>query len=442
MIKRIFAVFFIYICIVIAWMTLGGTVQYRTNKQDMDLRQAVGQLWGTVQNQKAPYIYYQTKKEVKVKETTQSAETKSVEKTEEQISNHYIPLEGSDIKVDLHLDQRKKGLLWYSTYRVGFTGKYRIVNRTDSTRQIYFAFDLPSQGSVYDNFRFIVGGRAIEDIQMESGQLIHSMQLAPFQTTEIQISYNCQGMDQWWYVFGDNVTQIKNFNLTMTTDFDSIDFPANGVSPTHKKKIQGGWELMWNYSNLLSGVQIGMDMPKKLNPGPWVNNVIYFAPVSLFLFFFLTLIFTTLKDVKIHPMNYFFIGAAYFSYHLLLSYLVDHVSIHISFWICSFVSIFLVVSYMKIVVGKKFAFLDIGLSQFVFLVLFSYTFFFKGYTGLAITIMCIITLFIVMQLTAKLDWENVFVAKDKGYRDNAINSYPTTPLGSGFGNETDIKIGE
>ena len=107
-------------------------------------------------------------------------------------------------------------------------------------------------------------------------------------------------------------------------------------------------------------------------------------------------------------MNYFFIGTGFFAYHLLLAYLVDHISIHLAFWICSAVSIFLVVSYMRLVVGARFALVEVGISQFVYLVLFSYTFFFEGYTGLAITIMCIVTLFVVMQFTGRMDWETVF----------------------------------
>jgi hypothetical protein len=41
-------------------------------------------------------------------------------------------------------------------------------------------------------------------------------------------------------------------------------------------------------------------------------------------------------------------------------------------------------------------------------VLFSYAFFFKGFTGLAITIGSIVTLFVVMQLTGRIRWEEKF----------------------------------
>jgi inner membrane protein involved in colicin E2 resistance len=180
------------------------------------------------------------------------------------------------------------------------------------------------------------------------------------------------------------------------------------MAPVAKEHTASGWRLTWKYDKLLTDVKIGLAMPEKLNPGPWATKVTAAAPVSLFLYFFLLFVLTTVKKIKIHPMNFFFIGAAFFSFHLLLAYLVDHISIHLAFWICSAVSVFLVISYMRLVVGLKIAFVEISLSQLVYLVFFSYTFFFKGYTGLTITILCICTLFIVMQFTGRVDWEKLF----------------------------------
>jgi len=215
-------------------------------------------------------------------------------------------------------------------------------------------------------------------------------------------------MNQWWYIFGKNVSHIQNFKLTMITDFDKINFPENSISPTSKEKKDNGWELTWEYTDLISGVQVGMEMPQRVNPGPFVSRITFFAPISLFLFLFLMFIITTLRTVKIHPMNYFFICAAFFSFHLLLAYLADHITIYLALVISSVVSIFLVISYMRLVVGTRFAFLEIGLSQFVYLVIFSCTFFLSGYTGLAITILSIVTLFAVMQLTGRIDWAKKF----------------------------------
>jgi inner membrane protein involved in colicin E2 resistance len=91
-----------------------------------------------------------------------------------------------------------------------------------------------------------------------------------------------------------------------------------------------------------------------------------------------------------------------------MAYLVDHISIHVAFLIASAVSIALVVSYLRLVVGPRFAFREAAAAQFIYLVLFSYAFFFKGFTGLAITIGSILTLFAAMQLTGRIRWSEVF----------------------------------
>ena len=136
------------------------------------------------------------------------------------------------------------------------------------------------------------------------------------------------------------------------------------------------------------------------------GRISYFAPVSLFFFFFLVFILSTLCGKDLHPMNYFFLASAFFSFHLLLAYLADHISIHAAFAISSIVSIILVISYLRLVVDLRFAVLDAGLTQLIYLVLFSYAFFFEGFTGLAVTIGAILTLFVVMQMTGRIRWQD------------------------------------
>ena len=225
---------------------------------------------------------------------------------------------------------------------------------------------------------------------------------------KLHTAYRSQGLDTWRYDFGEGVSQIRNFTLNMHTNFKSIDFPENTISPTTKTETANGWDLTWSYKNMVSGYQIGMAMPEKLQPGPLAGQISFFAPVSLFFFFFLIFIITTLRGIDLHPMNYFFLAAAFFAFHLLLAYLADHVSIHVAFIICSLVSVFLVVSYLRLVVGLRFAAVEAGLAQLIYLILFSYAFFFQGFTGLAITIGSILTLFVVMQMTGRINWQEKF----------------------------------
>jgi hypothetical protein len=60
----------------------------------------------------------------------------------------------------------------------------------------------------------------------------------------------------------------------------------------------------------------------------------------------------------------------------------------------------------------RFASREAALAQFVYLVMFSYAFFLEGFTGLAITIGSVLTLFVVMQATGRIRWTEKFVVKN------------------------------
>jgi inner membrane protein involved in colicin E2 resistance len=429
MTKRIVSIVIIFLCTATPWIVLSETTQRRTDDLDRKLRHAVGQLWGTKQRQCAPWAVARDMVAPKKDRRGNLPEKDAPLECTPDSPAVLVPLESSDISVDLSLEHRQKGLLWYSTYQVAFAGRYRIVNHSDKPTCVTFAFMFPSERALYDSVKFRVGEEEIADLPVTKGVLSRVIPLAAGASQEVEVSYITNGMEEWWYDFGTTVNQVKNFSLTMYTDFDKIDFPDNSISPTTKEKTENGWQLQWKYTSLLSAVRIGMAMPHKLNPGPWVSQVSYAAPVSLFLFFFVLFVVTTARHIPIHPMNYFFIGAAFFSFHLLLAYLVDHMSVHASFVIASAVSVVLVISYMCLVVGPRFAFVEVGLSQFVFLVLFAYSFFFQGYTGLTITILCIVTLFITMQITGRMDWDKIF-REEKSSHGKAVTACGDSDSGS------------
>jgi hypothetical protein len=411
MIKRIAALVFILVGTSIAWAILGSTILSRTySPLSGELKSRVAASWGTAQEQPPPTAIYQHEVSTLVSDEKGKREIKS-------LSTVPLALESSKIDVALDLAHRQKGLLWYSTYAVAFQGDYRFTNTSGSSQDVMFYLSFPSQQAVYDDLVMTVDDQPIP--VKNAGPGIEGDKLvASGKTCVLHIGYRSQGLDTWRYKFGDGVSQVRDFALTLHTNFKDIDFPENTLSPTTKQETANGWNLAWTYKNFVSGYEIGMAMPEKLQPGPLAGEISYFAPVSLFFFFFLIFIITTLRGIDLHPMNYFFLATAFFAFHLLLAYLVDHVSIHLAFVICSLISISLVVSYLRLVVGIRFAALEAGLAQLVFLVLFSYAFFYKGFTGLAITIGCILTLFVVMQMTGRIRWAEQF-AKFQSRNPNA-----------------------
>ncbi|HKG47133.1 MAG TPA: inner membrane CreD family protein [Pyrinomonadaceae bacterium] len=401
MTKRIIAIAFIFACTSIAWAILGGTIFARTYDSGAVSSNRVASTWGTPQNQGPPTASYKTtvnKQQSGVEAGVYVVRTIS----EDQITE--LPLESSKINVDLDLQHRQKGLLWYSTYKVQFSGLYGFRNTSDKEQTVDFKLQFPTAQAIYDNLTFTVDGNTVP-LTNEKNAAITAFKVAAGRTAQLAVSYSSQGLNEWRYSFGSaDVAQVRDFTLRLKTNFKDIDFPDNTLSPSEKTETSYGWDLNWSYKSLLSGYQIAMVMPEKLQPGPLAGRISFFAPVSLFFFFFLMLIITTMRGIDLHPMNYFFLAAAFFSFHLLLAYLVDHVSIHAAFAISALVSVFLVVSYLRLVVGIGFASREAAVAQFIYLVAFSYAFFLKGFTGLAITIGSILTLFAVMQITGRVRW--------------------------------------
>ena len=405
MLRHIAALIFIFFCTTIAWMILGGTIMDRTHSSDQRLEGHVASTWGTAQVQAPPTGTFSWWENVTTKTKENGNEIVRTEKVERTLG---LPLDGTQLKVNLNLDQRQKGLLWYSLYVVDFAGDYAFVNKAEVPGILTLRLPLPAERAMYDGLTMSYNGQRVP-ITVNGGNAIASLDLKPGDPVALHVSYRSQGLGSWRYKLADAVAQVHNFNLVMHTNFKDIDFADDTLSPTSKTPLPNGWELAWHYSDLLSGFQIGMDMPEKLQPGPLAGQISFFAPVSLFFFFFLMFIITTMRGIDLHPMNYFFLATAFFAFHLLLAYLVDHISIHAAMVIASIVSIVLVVSYLRLVVGIRFAALEAGTAQLIYLVVFSYAFFWKGFTGLAITIISVITLFVVMQATGRIRWSEKFL---------------------------------
>jgi inner membrane protein involved in colicin E2 resistance len=406
MAKRIFAIGFIYVCTVFAWTILGTTVSLRTNSLDPLLKGDVASLWGAPQQQTPPQAWYsvsETKKDTTVVDGKVVVNTKDIQRSIQ------LPLQKTRAQANLHLDYRKKGLLWYSTYVVQFSGAYDFTNDTDEPQLVTFALNFPTAQAIYDDVVFSVNGTALAT-QSANTQTSGTWTLQPHQSATLQVGYHSQGLESWTYNFGDQVNQVKDFELRVATNFANFDFPENTLSPTQEERAPSGATLVWSYKNLISGYKIGVAMPQRLQPGPITARISFFAPVCLLFFFFVLFVLTTMRGIELHPMNYFFLACAFFAFHLFMAYLVDHISIHLAFAICSAVSIFLVVSYLRLVVGIRFAAVEAGIAQLIYLVLFSYAFFFEGFTGLSIAIGAILTLFVVMQVTGRIRWSEYFAA--------------------------------
>jgi hypothetical protein len=394
MFKRIVAIGFIFVCSALAWLVLAASISSRTNNANDKLRPGVASTWGAAQEQSQPTAMLDEAEE------PQAISNENILPRPANKQYRFPWMRNAAVSTPI--------LPWSISKKVSSGTGPTLCNSPAITRfEIRGNFYFPTQQAVYDDLAISANGQPLPFSADQNGAAAWVMVPAR-QTVEFRVGYKSRGLESWRYSLGKDIRRTRDFALVVNTNFGDVDFPPNTLSPTDKTKTQSGWELGWRYRNLISGFEIGITMPEKLQPGPLAGEISTFAPVALFLFFFVLFMLTTVRKIELHPMNYFFLAAAFFAFHLLLAYSVDHISIQLAFAVSSLVSIALVVSYLRIVVGSQFAIAEAGLAQFVFLVLFSFSFFLNGFTGLAITLGCIVTLFIAMQVTARVQWRELF----------------------------------
>jgi hypothetical protein len=424
-VRRLVAIAFILVGTSAAWTVLGSSLMARTGQFDGRLEQEVQLLWGGPHRQVAPSAWI-----LRPGTDTETIETKEADGrvtrrnvTKPVLQHIPVALDQTRAHVTLDLEHRRKGLLWYPTYSIAFKATYRFTNPDLEPRTLHVRFPLPADHALFDDFVFRLGdtsgtalallgdipGTAPTPPGDVSKDVSRAATLDGGTTVELQVEYRSRGMRTWTYAFADSgAAQVRDFALAMRTNFADVDFPAGTVSPTTNAPDTSGANLTWSFTNLISGQAIGMELPARLNPGPFAARVTFFAPVSLLFFLTVMVMVGATSGPSLHPMHYWFIAAAFFSFHLLLAYLVDHINIHAAFAVAAAVSLALVLSYVRMVAGVRRALLTVGAAQGVFLVLFSYAFFFEGFTGLTITVGAILTLFVLMQMTAHVSWDDVF----------------------------------
>src|SRR5256884_1056212 len=267
MLKRIGAIIAIFVCTAVAWAILGSTVFYRTYNAESGVAGRVASTWGAPQAQ-APAVIAREWPEEKTVEVEEKG--KKTTRMEKQTHSEPVKIDASRVAATLHIDYRQKGLLWFSTYKVDFDGAYTFQNPTSREEEFVFQLQFPAQQAVYDNVQLLLDDKPLA-VTFSGSQALARMRLAAGAKSVLHAAYRSQGLDSWRYTFargnadgnGKEISQARDFHLLVNTDFSGFDFPDNSLSPTEKRQTANGWELQWNYQNLVSGFDIALKMPQE-----------------------------------------------------------------------------------------------------------------------------------------------------------------------------------
>lgn len=409
---RILGILAVFLVAAGAWLVLGGVTSSRTTDQGNALHGRVADLWGRAQRQEAPAFFLEWDETVARTEEVTDAAGRVAQKTVWETVRRSQRVEPVRTRVDarLDLDQRRKGLLWFPLYDVAFSGAWTVTH-AGPPRDLRVVFAFPDAQGAYDDFRFVVDGADLgRTLRPEGGAVQTVMAVAPGQSVDLEVGYRSRGLGEWRYQPSPEVGQVEDFQLVLHTDFPTIDFPELTMSPSARSPEGEGWRLEWSFARLVTGYGMGMVLPVPVQPGELAAGLAFSAPISLGLFFVWIYVLGLLRGLEIHPVNHLFIAAAFFSFNLLFAYTADHLPVEAAFALASAVSVGLVVSYLRLVVGPRFAFLEAGVAQLLYQVGFGVAHFHDGYTGLTVTVLGVVTLFALMQLTGRIQWSRALSA--------------------------------
>lgn len=410
---RLLGIAAVFAMATIAWLALAGVTQLRMGNQSEKLRSSVQSLWGNQQTQRAPSLtfHYTTEELVERTETKHGVETK-VQELVARAHERAVALASTDVDVHIGSDLRRKGLTWYSLYDVNFQGDFSYVHQGSENGELEVLLAFPDPSALYDDFRFAIDGvDVVGGLDPGGDKLRVRVPVKPGQRVAIHAGYKSRGLDQWQYRPAEGVGRLERFALTMHTNFRDIDYPSGTLSPSARAVESDGYKLSWKFKQIVTGSGIGMVTPSRIQPGELASQLSLSAPVSLFFYFFVLFVLATLRNIDLHPINYLLIAGAFFAFHLLFAYSADHLAVEWAFALSSLVSVFLVVSYLRLVVSSRFAYVEAGVAQLIYLVGFSLAHFWEGFTGLTATVLAIATLFLLMQLTARVRWSEALAGK-------------------------------
>ncbi len=405
--NRFFQVGVVWMGCAIGWMILGGTLEVRSDGAWSSARASVEHLWGPAAVHGPPQLLTVSSPPVHEERwdstEMQPPHPQPVAVPPSALAADAVRLVGSDVAVHLDHEQRQRGLNWFPTYEAAFDGTFTHRHVGDAPGTARFAIDLSRAGKGFDGFAVTRDGRPVE-FTTTGGRAVYDVHLEPGEEVTHRVQFTTRGVESWSYDLTQGTGAVEDFQLALTTDFDAVDFPEGTLSPTEHAETGEGWRGEWRFTHLLSADDIAVELPRRLNPGPLAAKITFFGPIGLLFFFFVVAMVARVRETPLHPMHYFFLGTGFFAFHLLFAYLVDQLPLALSFGAAAAVSVFLVVSYVRLVAGTRFAARVVAPAQLLYLVLFSASFFLEGMTGLAITLGAIGTLYVMMQMSARTRW--------------------------------------
>ena len=397
-IRKLLAVGLVFVGFSLAWIILGNVNTSRTEKQSQVLLTRVQNAYGGPLIITPPQIFYEIILEKTV--AINGIDTVSVYKQKELVDPSK-----TDISIDLRMERKKVGNLWFPVFTAVYQGEYEYnfesIPREYRAQSLFLLPGLNSSESIYNNIEMKIDDTVIQPLsKLVAGIPIKLEEIVSLAgVVKVVFNYKTTGTDYMLYVISgqkqqlpdldnkesfsgqvnnveekfdyvERLTRLDDFSVKVTTDFKNYNFPVRTIPPTNREVKDNITEFYWNFNKTVTGKNIGVIIPKLRNPGEIAGRISFFAPVSLLFFFVVMIIISLLIKKVLHPMHYFFLAATFLSFHLMFSYIADHVSIYLAFGIAAVISCLLTFSFLVRIHRRRYSLIATSL-QFLYLIIFN-----------------------------------------------------------------------
>ena len=240
--RRLIAIALVWLGCSLAWLILGSTLLVRSDDSSARMGDGVNALWGPAMRQLPP-------------RATLAAPATAVGGAAKPPSD--VPLASSAIDVALDLEHRKKGLVWFPTYSVDFRARYAFVNPDPEPREVSFELPLESEHALYDGFAVSENDRPVA-AEVTHGVARWTARLGPSEKKSYDVRYRSRGTSRWQYDLTAGTGSVRDFRLSLTTDFGEVSFLPGTLSPSKHQSTGAGWSGSWEFSSRVARTPSGL----------------------------------------------------------------------------------------------------------------------------------------------------------------------------------------
>ena len=342
--KRVFAIAFIWGVAAVGWMVLGGVTAMRKETQSTKLRDGVQNLWGSPQVQTAPALPVRVGDAV---EPCTAPRSRTVCDPGQRDRHREAP-EVVPARLDAH---RRRPALRPAAQGPGLVLALRrasstratatcIASRPAGSMTVRFAF--PDKSAIYDDFRFVVNGKDYAGALDAERRQRHRARSRSSRADEVKIElgYKSRGLDSLALPPDPERRAAARLRAQHAHALPRHRLPgadAFALEPQgHGGRLGAALALRADRVGLRHRHARRRSASSRASSR---RALAFSAPISLLFYFLVLFVLATLRGIDIHPINYFFLAGAFFAFHLLFAYSVDHLTVETAFALCSVVSI-------------------------------------------------------------------------------------------------------